>query len=94
MNQRRLVFRVHAVRRMFERGISPDDVALALHSGEIIEEYPADTPFPSRLVLGHLSNERPLHVVAADDDREQITYIITVYEPDPDQWTADLRRRK
>lgn len=94
MNQRRLVFRVHAVRRMFERGINPTDVAEVLRSGEIIEEYATDIPFPSRLVLGHVANDRSLHVVAADDDRGEMTYIITVYEPDPDQWTADLRRRK
>ena len=93
MNPGRLVYRVHAVRRMFERDIKPDDVAEVLKSGEVLEEYPTDRPFPSRLMLGVVSG-RPLHVVAAGDGQGEITYVITVYEPDPDQWTADSRRRK
>ena len=45
----RLIFRVHAVRRMFERGISEEDVRAVLATGETIESYPSDTPYP-RLV--------------------------------------------
>jgi hypothetical protein len=37
---------------MFQRGISMEGVKLALTTGEIIEEYPDDKPYPSRLVLG------------------------------------------
>lgn len=47
-----LVFRVHAIRRMFGHRISEDDVHQVLLTGEVIEEYPDDTPYPSRLVLG------------------------------------------
>lgn len=93
MNQGRLIYRVHAVRRMFERDIKPDEVTEVLERGEVLEEYPTDRPFPSRLVLGVASN-RLLHVVAADDVQGGITYVITVYEPDADLWTADGRRRK
>ncbi len=46
----RLVFRVHAVERMFGRGISEEDVRHALANGEEIESYPEDAPYPSRLV--------------------------------------------
>ena len=28
----------------------------------------------------------PLHVVAADNPEEEDTIVITVYEPEPDQW--------
>ena len=48
----RLVFRVHAVQRMSERGITERDVREILSAGETIEEYPDDTPYASRLVLG------------------------------------------
>ena len=48
----RLVFRAHALRRMFERRISVDDVRDVVTKGETIEEYPYDTPYPSRLMLG------------------------------------------
>lgn len=46
-----LIFRVHAIQRMFQRGISKDDVRSVLESGRLIEEYPDDHPYPSRLAL-------------------------------------------
>ncbi len=89
----RLVFRVHAVQRMFQRRFSEQDIRRALESGEVIEEYPDDKPYPSRLVLGWLGS-RPTHLVVADNDEAQETIVITVYEPDPEQWETDFKRRK
>ena len=89
---RRLIYRVHAIKRMFERGINPTDVRRVLESGEVIEEYPDDTFFPSRLVLANIEG-RPLHVVAADNPVGDETYIITVYEPDSQQWDPSFRWR-
>jgi len=66
----RLVFRVHALRRMFERRISVDDVLQVLGAGDVIEDYPEDLPYPSRLMLGRVKN-RPIHVVAADNQMDQ-----------------------
>jgi len=56
----RLIFRVHAIQRMFERGIRKEDVRQILLTGAVIEEYPEDAPYPSRLVLGW-RGQRPLH---------------------------------
>ena len=89
----KLVFRVHAVRRMFERAISDDDVRHVLTTGEVIEEYPADLPYPSRLVSG-MREGRPLHVVAAENTAEDETIVITAYEPDPGLWQPGFRERK
>jgi hypothetical protein len=47
---RDLIFRIHAVERMFERDISVEDVRRVLSEGAVIEDYPEDTPFPSRLI--------------------------------------------
>lgn len=47
-----LVFRPHAIKRMFERRIGRDEVRNVLDQGEVIEAYPEDRPFPSQLVLG------------------------------------------
>lgn len=47
---------------MFERGLSVSDVRQALESGVIIEDYPEDLPYPSRLVLGRVGS-RAIHVV-------------------------------
>ena len=90
----RLVFRVHAIQRMALRDISEAEVRAVLTTGEAIEEYPDDTPFPSRLVLGWVGS-RPLHVVAADNpEEEEDTIVITVYESEPDQWEVGFRRRR
>jgi len=93
MSYDKLVFRVHAVQRMFERNISREDVRAVLATGEVIRGYPDDTPYPSYLILGW-RGERPLHVVAADNHAARETIIITVYQPDPDQWEPDFRSKK
>jgi len=93
IRQDALVFRLHAVRRMFERGISPDDVRDAIRTGEVIEDYPDDTPYPSQLMLGW-AGARPLHVVVARNSAEHEVIIVTVYVPDAKQWQPGYKRRK
>ncbi|MGH9532738.1 MAG: DUF4258 domain-containing protein [Terriglobales bacterium] len=56
-----LLYRIHAVRRMAERGIREGDVARVIAEGKEIESYPDDQPYPSRLLLGWVQ-ARPLHV--------------------------------
>ncbi len=85
-------FTGHAVRKMFARAISREEVLGVLANGEAIAEYPDDRPHPSKLILGR-SGDRPLHVVAALDGERATCYIVTVYEPDPSQWDAEFRRR-
>jgi len=92
MLARRLTFRVHAIERMAERRINVDDVLHVIETGETIEAYPADYPYPSRLVLGWI-DLRPIHVVAADVDDSDQTIVITVYEPDAGAWDRTFRRR-
>ena len=89
----KLTFRVHAVRKMFERQISYEDVVLVLSEGETIEEYPNDTPYPSRLILGWV-DKRPVHVVAAYNNNQDETILITTYEPNEYQWVDGYKRRK
>ena len=89
----KVTFRVHAVRRMFERGISEADVHEALSAGEEIAVYPDDLPYPSRLLL-RWRGGRPLHLVVAYNARDDENIIITVYEPDPAQWDDGFKRRK
>ena len=89
----KIIFRWHAVRRMFERGLSVEDLRAVLTSGETIADYPDDTPYPSRLVLG-FQGGRALHVVAAYNATDEETIVVTSYEPDPRVWEADFRRKK
>lgn len=78
---------------MFERNISKADVLKVLTTGQIIENYPTDHPYPSCLRLGFVNN-RPLHVVTAEATDEAITIIITVYEPDLARWETGFEKRK
>ncbi|HEY8490569.1 MAG TPA: DUF4258 domain-containing protein [Dehalococcoidia bacterium] len=89
----RVVYRKHAIEQMFLRSIPTADVRYVLEHGDVIEEYPSDVPFPSRLILG-FCHGRPLHVVAADHHSEPVTFVITVYEPDPERWDETFRHRR
>lgn len=64
-----------------------------IHSGEVIEDYPADTPYPSRLLLGRFEG-KPLHVVAAYDQVNGICVVVTAYIPDDVHWSDDFKTRK
>ncbi len=78
---------------MFERRISEENVGDGLKNGIIVEDYPDDTPYPSRLVLGWVG-ERPIHVVTAYNFQNDEEIVVTVYEPERSQWTADFKRRR
>ena len=77
---------------MNERCISVDDVINAIDHGEIIEQYPADFPFPSCLVLGISVKGQYIHVVVSLNEGK--IYLITVYVPNLDKWESDLKTRK
>jgi len=70
-----------------------EDVESALSAGEVIENYPNNEPYPSRLMLGW-SGSRPIHVVMAENAADNETVVVTAYEPEPSQWDADFRRRR
>ena len=93
MNNLEIIFRVHAVQRMFERNVSAKKVSQALQSGETIEDYSVEMPEPSRLILG-FQGKRPFHVVTSENPVTNETTIITVYVPDPDTWNKDFRSRR
>lgn len=93
MECKQFIFSGHAVRRMFERIISKDDVLEVVKSGEIIATYPDDTPFPSQLMLSFI-NGRAIHVVVSADRQGGTCYIITAYPPDLLIWHADFKARR
>jgi hypothetical protein len=69
------------------------EVRHVIATGETVEDYPDDTPYPSRLVLGW-NGRRPIHVVVADNPDDNENIVITVYEPDPEEWEPDFKGRK
>jgi hypothetical protein len=86
-----LRFTRHAFERLYERGISPAECVEVISHGSVIERYPDDTPFPSELLLG-IVHERFLHVVVATG--EDVTHVITAYEPDLAIWEPGFRVRR
>lgn len=92
MMSRQLIFSAHALKRMFQRSISADDVVQVLDSGEIVEDYPNDFPYPSRLLLARVAG-RFLHVVVAENAADNELIIVSLYEPDPAKWDSEFKRR-
>ncbi len=86
-------WRKHALQRMLERNISRADAREVILHGEVIEDYPADKPFPSALFFKSVGG-RPLHVVVAFDSNGEKAYVITAYEPTLDKFEPDFRTRR
>ena len=82
----------HSAERLRQRGIRAKDVRNAVYTGEIIEQYPTDYPYPSCLILGRDMNDQSIHVVMSDEGTS--SRIITTYFPDEDKWSSDFKKRK
>ena len=93
MSNLKIIFRVHAVQRMFERNVAVKSVAQTLQSGEVIEDYSSEMPEPSRLLLG-FQGKRPFHLVISEDQKASQITIITVYIPDAGRWERQFKRRR
>jgi hypothetical protein len=89
----KILYRVHAVQRMFEREISPVKVRKALEVEDVIEDYSSEMPEPSRLMMG-FQGKRPFHVVTSEDPEANEITVITVYLPDANKWKKNSRSRK
>lgn len=93
MNCKNYRFTRHSTFKMFERGISIDHVKETVENGEVVQNYPEDKPYPSKLML-KIINKRPIHVVIAFDTETDSCIIITVYEPSPTLWEGNFKTRK
>jgi len=77
---------------MFARGLTEDDIRHIVSTGEVIEDYPDDEPFRSRVILGYCGN-RPVHVVVAENIEKDQRIIVTAYEPCRTKWDETFKRR-
>lgn len=82
----------HAFRRAIERNISELEIRTAGAHAEVIEECPEDKYSPSVLLLGYTATGRPLHMQVSAG-ASAMTRIVTLYEPDPDEWDEFRKRR-
>ena len=85
-------FTVHGLREATADEISARNVldAIISNRAEVVEDYPDDPRGPSCLILGWMSNERPLHIVVSYPPD---VAVITTYRPSPERWTNYKKRR-
>ena len=82
----------HAFERAIVRHITRSEIIQASSNAAIIENYPDDKYGPSCLLLGYTASNRPLHIQVSLADESE-TLIITLYEPNLDEWEDHRRRR-
>lgn len=82
----------HASARCIQRQITQPDIRNCIMTGEIIEQYPDDFPFPSCLIYGHTVSGDVLHIVASDNG--EASKIITAYYPNTAKFESDLKTRR
>ena len=90
--QEKVIITIHAQERLRQRGIKAKDVRNCVMTGEIIEQYPDDFPFPSCLIFGKTINGKILQVLASDEGTG--SRIRTAYFPDNIKFEDDLKTRR
>ena len=66
---------------------------IALRTADIIEERVVGPEEVKELLL-LVDWTKALHVVVVVDDVRREERVVTIYEPDPDRWSQDYRRRR
>lgn len=91
-NRDTIIISEHAKNRCRERNIKQKDVKNCIMTGEIIEQYPEDFPFPSCLVFGYATDNKIIHAVISSEG--ECGRIITAYIPNTNIFENDLKTRK
>ena len=93
VDEERFEFSEHATDHTILRRITVLELREALAGGVVIEDYPDDKYGPSCLIFGVTTAGRPLHVQCSYPS-PSLLKIITVYEPDPNQWVGFKTRKR
>jgi len=83
----------HADEEAQNDGLSYEEIFFSVFTGDIIEHYPDDKPYPSCLVYGSTFKGEPVPSVWAYNKETKWAVLITVYRPDPAKW-IDWRKRR
>ena len=94
MRRNRIRITDHADEEAQADRLAFDEIFYSVLRGEIIEEYPADKPYPSCLIYGDSFSGEPIHSVWAYNAETKWAVLVTVYRPDPGRWVAWRTRRK
>ncbi|MEA5620954.1 DUF4258 domain-containing protein [Cronbergia sp. UHCC 0137] len=86
-------FSKHAVDQSILRQIRVQEIRETIANGQVIEEYPDDKYGASCLICGLTEAQRPIHIQCSYPSRPFIK-IITVYQPDLQQWNDNFTQRR
>jgi hypothetical protein len=89
--EKRFRYTKHGVEQRINRRITGEEIEQAISNGEIIEDYPSDKYGPSCLIYGKTKAGKALHIQIA---LRPIISIVTVYQPNPQEWINGKVRRK
>jgi hypothetical protein len=84
-------YTTHGAHQRIARGLRRREIEEAAAGGEITEDYPDHHYGPAALVFGRTAEGKVLHLLCS---LRSIVDLITVYEPDPAEWEADLKTRR
>ena len=79
--------------RLKQRLLSAEMLVKAVRALEIIEQYPEDKYLPSYLMRTELEG-LVFHVQVAVDVEGDNVRIVTMYVPNPPEWSEDFRARR
>lgn len=86
----RYKYTIHGAKQRIARRLKRVEIEEAIKGSEIIEDYPKHHYGPACLLLGKTAEGKSLHVLCS---LQETVDIITVYEPDLDEW-EDLKTRR
>lgn len=90
------IVRAHGHIEMLIEGLSVPDIRRAGITSELLEEYPERPHGHTKLLLGYVRPDRPVHLVvnvqAFESDTSEPLAIVTVYEPEPPEWSDERTR--
>jgi hypothetical protein len=92
--ERRLRVSTHALREAEVDRLTLEEIEAVTCRGECIEDYPDDPRGASCLVLGRFADGVAVHALWGFDVPSRQAILITVYRPDPQRWSEDLRSRR
>jgi len=95
-SEERVFYRLHALLEMAEDDVTAERVVEACCDCEVLEEYARRREGRTKLLLGYLEGEEPLHVVVNvqrfENNFEARLEVVTVYRPRPPKWTDERTR--
>lgn len=85
----------HPLSEVAVESFTVGDVEYALQQAEVIEEYPPHHRYlPDCLVLAFVAGGQPIHCVIGINEPQDYSLIVTVYQPNAEEWENDWRTRK